>query len=207
MEKLDLTKKYKPYFTAKEKPEFVDIEQAQFISITGKGDPSEQLFSEKIQALHSTAYALKFIHKAQGQDFTVSKLEGLWTFDEKKYGQPSITEASVKVPRSEWEYRLLIRMPDYVKKGDQEAAVATVLKKKGIELVKEIEFYTMAEGNSVQMLHVGPFSTEPKTLKIMEKFMQEHQLKKNGLHHEIYLSGFTKTEPNKLKTILREPVK
>jgi hypothetical protein len=102
---------------------------------------------------------------------------------------------------------LLIRLPDYVKKTDLDEAVKIVFTKKEIQLVKEIDLYRMSEGKSVQMLHIGPFSTEPESLKQIGLFISESKLKKNGLHHEIYLSDFRKTESAKLKTILREPVK
>jgi hypothetical protein len=207
MDKLDLTKKYKPYYTAKTKPELVHIEAAQFISICGKGDPSENLFATTIEALYSTTYTLKFACKAKGQDFVIAKLEGLWWYDEEKYKSNAIEKISAEVPRSEWEYRLLIRLPDFVTKQDVEEAKAAVILKKDIELVRQIGFYSLTEGQCVQMLHVGPFSTEPATLKEIMAFSTANNLKKNGHHHEIYLSDFRKTEPSKLKTILREPVR
>lgn len=207
MEKLDLTKKYKSYFTAKTKPDLIDIEKAQFISIQGKGDPNERAFAERIEAMYPVAYSIKFAFKEKGKDFTVSKLEGLWWFDEKKYAAKSMSDTSIEIPRSEWEYRLLIRLPDFVKKNDFDKAVAAVIEKKGIALAKQLEFFEMHEGRCVQMMHVGPFSTEPESLKVIEKFCAENKLARNGLHHEIYLSDFRKTAPEKLKTILREPVK
>jgi len=205
MDKLDLTKKYKTYFTAKAKPELVTIENAQFISIQGKGDPSQQPFADRIEALYATAYTIKFIYKAQNSDFTVSKLEGLWWFNENRYPGKTI-ETATEVPRSEWEYRLLIRMPDFISEHDVETAAATVKDKKGIQLAGEVKYYSMTEGKSIQMVHVGPFSTEPESLKQIAAFAEANKLKKNGLHHEIYLSDFRKTAPEKLKTILREPV-
>ena len=207
MDKLDLTKKYKTYYTAKTKPELVQIEGAQFISICGKGDPNDKPFSDNIEALYSTAYTLKFIYKAIEKDFVVSKLKGLWWFDEAKYTGKDMVTTTVAVPRSEWEYRLLIRLPDFVTKQELEKAKETVLSKKGIQLAKHIEFHEMTEGKCVQMLHLGPFSTEPATLKQIQNFCETNALTKNGFHHEIYLSDFRKTESDKLKTILREPVK
>lgn len=207
MEKLDLTKKYKSYFTAKTKPELVHIEPAQFISICGKGDPSEKPFADRVEALYSTAYTIKFEFKAKDKDFVVSKLEGLWWFDETKYVSKSIATAPADIPRREWEYRLLIRMPDFVSKKDIDKATICVIEKKNIQVAKAIEYFTMTEGKSVQMLHVGPFSQEPETLRQIAAFVEVNKLIKNGLHHEIYLSDFRKTAPNKLKTILREPVK
>lgn len=207
MEKLDLSKTYKRYFTAKAKPEIVEIEPAQFISIPGKGDPSAKAFSEKVQALYATAYAIKFMYKSLGNDFIVSKLEGIWWYDETVFNAYPIADAPINVPRNEWEYRLLIRMPDYVVKQEMKRSVEIVMAKKNLPLAKSIEWFAMSEGKSVQMLHVGPFSTEPETLREMDTFMKANGLTKNGRHHEIYLSDFNKTEPGKLKTILREPVK
>jgi hypothetical protein len=207
LEKLDLTKKYKSYFSAKTKPAVVEIEKANFISIQGKGDPNERPFAERIETMYPVAYAIKFAFKEKGKDFTVSKLEGLWWYDEKKYKSTSMTDTTVEIPRSEWEYRLLIRLPDFVTKKDVEKAIVSVAAKKKLALVNELEFFEMNEGKSVQILHVGPFSTEPETLKVIAAFIDENKFERNGLHHEIYLSDFRKTKPEKLKTILREPVK
>lgn len=207
MEKLDLTKRYKTYFTATKKPAIVEIEKANFISIRGKGDPSEKQFAERIETLYPVAYAIKFDSKAKNRDFVVSKLEGLWWFDENKFPGLSMDNTSVVVPRSEWEYRLLIRLPDFVSEKDFKSATDSVFQKSGNELIRTLEFFTLAEGKCIQILHVGPFSTEPETLRIIKNFSDENNLKRNGLHHEIYLSDFRKTAPKKLRTILREPVK
>lgn len=207
MEKLDLTQVYKSYFTAKTKPETVEIESVNYLSLTGKGEPSGALFSQKIQALFSTAYAVKFGSKAAGKDFVVSKLECLWWFDEQRYGDLSISEAPLAVPRSEWEYRLLIRMPDFVTQEDSEKGIKTVSAKKQLPFVNDIEWFSLSEGKCVQMLHVGSFAAESETLTQMGQFMEANGLIKNGLHHEIYLSDFNKVPAEKLKTILREPVK
>lgn len=207
MEKLDLSKKYKSYYSAKTTPELVIIEKAQFISIVGKGDPSGKPFADNIEALYSTAYSIKFAYKAQNSDFVVSKLEGLWWYDENKYSGNTMTNAPVEIPRSEWEYKLLIRMPEFVTKSDVIAAIATVVEKKELALAQQVAFYEMEEGKCVQMLHVGPFATEPETLAAIGKFIEANKYARNGLHHEIYLSDFRKTAAEKLKTILREPVK
>lgn len=207
MNKLDLTKKHKAYYTAKKEPEILNIEPANFLSITGKGDPSGQAFSDRMQALYSTAYTLKFMYKALKKDFVVAKLEGLWSFDESKYKNLSLSDAPKRVPRSEWAYRMLIRMPDYVSEEQIQASINTVVTKKEIILAKEVEYYQMTEGKAVQMLHIGPFSKEIETLEEIQEYIKANDLTKNGLHHEIYLSDFRRTHPEKLKTILREPVK
>ncbi|MBL7717593.1 MAG: GyrI-like domain-containing protein [Flavipsychrobacter sp.] len=207
MEKLDLARQYKSYYTAKAKPELVTIPAAQYISITGKGDPSGEEYARRLGALYPVAYALKFMYKALGKDFSVAKLEGLWWYDENKFGNPSMHEAPTTVPRSEWEYRMLIRLPDFVSREHIAPAIETVCFKKKLDLAREVHFFEMHEGTCVQMLHTGPFDQEPETLKHILEFCREHGLKQNGLHHEIYLSDFRKTAPEKLKTILREPVR
>ncbi|MET7254302.1 GyrI-like domain-containing protein [Dyadobacter fermentans] len=207
MEKLDLTKHFKSYYTAKTKPEVLHIEKARYLSITGKGDPSGEDFAQKIQAIYPVAYALKFAFKAQGKDFVVAKLEGLWWYDEVRYAGISIADSPTAIPRSEWEYRLLIRIPDYVEKKDVEATVEASFASKNQAAIREVSYFEMNEGKVVQMLHTGPFDNEPETLAKLNDFISAHALGRNGLHHEIYLSDFRKTPPHKLKTILREPVK
>lgn len=207
MEKLDLTKHFKSYYTAKTKPEVLHIEKARYLSITGKGDPSGEDFAQKIQAIYPVAYALKFAFKAQGKDFVVAKLEGLWWYDEVRYAGISIADSPTAIPRSEWEYRLLIRIPDYVEKKDVEATVEASFASKNQAAIREVSYFEMNEGKVVQMLHTGPFDNEPETLAKLKDFISAHALGRNGLHHEIYLSDFRKTPPHKLKTILREPVK
>lgn len=206
MEKLDLTKKYKTYYTATQKPEIVTIAPTQYLSIEGKGDPSQQLFADKLQTLYPVAYTLKFIYKSRGQDFTVPKLEGLWWFDENKYPDATLAGTPTVVKREDWQYRLLIQLPDFVKVSDIAKAIGKVQEKKRQKFVDEVQVHELNEGKVVQMLHVGPFDKEPESLLKIQAFAQEHGLKKNGLHHEIYLSDFRKTSPEKLRTILREPV-
>jgi hypothetical protein len=115
-------------------------------------------------------------------------------------------DAPKAIPRSEWEYRLLIRLPDYVSEQDVLRSKENVILIKKLEAAHKIEYYKMTAHKAVQMMHVGPYDTEPETLKQIAVFMNEHNMKQGGLHHEIYLSDFRKTAPEKLKTILREPI-
>lgn len=185
----------------------LELKRVPYISVAGKGDPSEQPFADCVEALYSVAYAAKFEYKAKGNDFIVSKLEGLWWYDKKQYPEKTMTGAPSEIPRSDWEYRLLIRIPDFVEKESIAHAAGAVVAKKGLELANEVAFFELEEGLCVQMLHVGPFATESLTLEKMAVFMKENRLGENGLHHEIYLSDFRKTAAERLKTILREPVK
>lgn len=207
MSKLDLTKLYKSYYKAKPTPEIIEIEAAKYLSITGKGDPSSEDFLNHIQALYPVAYTIKFKYKGVDKDFTVAKLEGQWWFDMQKYKGATIDTAPKLIPRSEWEYRLLIRLPDFVSKNDVDEAKEIAFAKKGTPLINEVHYFEMNEGKCVQMLHVGSYGDEPVSLKIMDAFMKEHNFDKAGHHHEIYLSDFRKVAPEKLRTILREPVK
>lgn len=207
MEKIDLTKTDKPYYSATLQPELRNIGPARYISISGTGDPSSNTFKNDIQALYAVAYAIKFMCKTDGNDFTVPKLEGLWGYDEEKYAHISMMEAQTAVPRNEWSYRLLIRMPDFVRQKQISSAIRQVIVKKKIQHAEKVSPYKLREGKVLQILHVGPFNTEHHSLAKMLVFIDAHKLKKNGAHHEIYLSDFNKTAPDKLKTILREPVK
>lgn len=207
MEKSDLTKLYKEYYTASKIPQIAVFDTVHYLAVTGKGDPSGKDFSDIVGTLYAAAYAVKFICKALKNDFVVPKLEGLWWYDEDKFGKPSIAEAPQKIKRSEWEYRLMIRMPDFVTPGIINEAIQNTIEKKHIDGAKNVRSFTLNEGKCVQVLHVGPFDKEPETLMVMSDFMASNNFRQNGFHHEIYLSDFRKTSPEKLRTILREPVR
>lgn len=206
MIKTDFTKQYKEYYTAKTRPELIHIEPAICLSIQGKGDPSAPQFTGNVQALYSMAYAIKFFYKAKGADFVVPKLEGQWWFDETKYSGYTMSTAP-QIPRSEWAYRLLLRMPQTIKEAELALLKEEVAAKKEIPLLQQVGLYRIEEGRCIQILHLGPFDREPETLSVLQAYMKDYNFQRNGLHHEIYLSDFRKTPPEKLRTILREPVK
>lgn len=198
MDKLDLTKKYKDYYSAKTKAEQVSFGEIPYLAILGKGEPAGKEFSEKAGAIYPVAYGVKKICKETIQDFGVPKLEGLWWVNDKR--------PALEVPRSEWYWKLLIRMPDFVTEQIVAEAISEVVKKK-TAIGKEVTFEIIDEGSLVSILHIGSYKTEPESIRKMEEFISFNGLTKNGLHHEIYLSDPNKTEPEKLKTILRQPVK
>ena len=197
--KLDLVKEYKTYYTAKTNPELVEFNEIPFLTIAGKGEPGGEEFTSKVEALYSLAYGVKNIYKKQGKDFAVPKLEGLWWVNSDK--------PTLEVPREEWQWKLLIRLPDFVTLEAFEKTREEVFKKKRLELTKEIKFEEIKEGRSVQIMHLGPYSIESETIEKMRDFMKKNDLVENGLHHEIYLSDPRKIVPEKMKTILRQPVK
>ena len=198
MEKLDLTKQFKDYYSAKTKAEKVVFGQVPYLTISGRGEPAGKEFSEKAGAIYPVAYAVKKICKETIQDFGVPKLEGLWWVNDKR--------PALEVPRSEWFWKLLIRMPDFVTEKLVEKAVEEVIKKK-TSIASEVKFEIINEGELVSILHIGSYKTEPESISKIDNFINSNRLTKNGLHHEIYLSDPNKTEPEKLKTILRQPVK
>lgn len=206
MEKLDLTKKYNYYYSASLFPEIQQIGAVHYLSIVGKGDPDGQNYADRVAALFSVAYALKFAAKATGQDFVVPKLEGLWWFEEEKYGHVTLAEAPMLIPRSEWQWRMMIRMPEFVGPEMLAPAIENVITKKSISLAGQVKWFQTPPERVVQIMHVGPFDREPETLAILQRFVEEHGLKKAGLHHEIYLSDIRRAAPEKWRTILREPV-
>ncbi|NQS90018.1 GyrI-like domain-containing protein [Patescibacteria group bacterium] len=197
--KLDLAKKYKQYYTAKTTPMIIEVGEIPYLAIEGKGEPAGEVFIKAVGVLYPLAYGIKNICKRQGHDFGVPKLEGLWWV---KLDKPAL-----EVPRAEWYWKLLIRMPDFVTSEIVESTKEEVYKKKGIDLIKEIKFEKINEGKCIQIMHVGPYSTEPETIGKIKDFMEDNDFTENGLHHEIYISDPRKTIPEKMKTILRQPIK
>lgn len=198
MPKLDLAREYKTYYKAGTKPELVEFSSASYLTIEGRGAPAGDSFVSKVEALYPLAYGIKKVCKQQGHDFAVPKLEGLWWVE----GDAPATE----VPRSEWCWKLLIRMPDFVTEDIVKSVQPDVAQKKNNDLIGEISFEKFSEGKCAQVLHVGPYLSEPETIAALTDFIKESGLSVNGLHHEIYLSDPRKTAPEKMKTLIRYPV-
>ena len=137
MSKLDLVKEFKSYYRANNNLEIVEFEKILYLSIEGKEEPAGEVFTKAIEALYPLAYGVKKICKSQEKDFGVPKLEGLWWV---KSNKPAL-----EVPRSEWYWKLLIRMPDFVTPEIIKTAKEEVFKKKGLDLIKEIKFEIINE--------------------------------------------------------------
>jgi len=198
MPKLDLAKEYKSYYRAGTKPETVEFGTAKYLTIEGKGEPAGDVFTSKVEALYPLAYGIKKVCKDKGDDFGVPKLEGLWWVADNK--------PALEVPRNEWCWKLLIRMPDFVSREMMLSIQPEVSKKKKNDLIQEISFESITEGKCVQIMHLGPYATEPETINKLLNFVKDKGLTVNGLHHEIYLSDPRKTVPEKMKTLIRYPV-
>ncbi len=197
-EKINFIKKYKEYYTAKAVPSVKKFGKVGYLSIEGKGEPAGESFVEAIESLYPFAYGVKKICKLQERDFGVPKLEGLWWVESEKN--------ALEVPKSQWHWKLLIRMTEFVDAEMVEKARVEVYNKKGLALLKQIEYIEIDEGECVQALHVGPYTTEPETIERMSDYIKDNGYIETGLHHEIYLSDPRKTAPEKLKTILRQPI-
>jgi hypothetical protein len=200
MEMVDLKKELKQLYNPSSKEvTIVDVPEMNFLLIDGEGSPSSPKYMEAIQTLFPLAYALKFmVKKGKGVDYGVLPLEGLWWMDD-------MTQFSVE-RKNEWKWTAMIMQPKYVTEADFKEAVEQVRKKK-LPALDKVHFECFHEGKAAQIMHIGPFSAEgPNIQKIHEAIKASgHQL--SGKHHEIYLNDPSKTEPEKLKTVLRQPMK
>lgn len=199
MEKIDLYKLHKSDYAAKKDPALVNIKAAKYLTVEGQGEPGGETFQAMIGALYQAAYTIKMTKKfAGGQDYKVCALEGLWWGDGDK--------CFAEMPKSEWRWKLLIRTPDFITAADLKAAVKNLKQKGKGDLPTKVKLETIREGRTVQALHVGPYDTEGETVCRMAAYAEAEGLKFHGLHHEIYLSDPRRVPPERLKTILRQPV-
>lgn len=185
----------------------LDVPPLQYLMIDGSGDPNTApAYAEAVSALFPLAYTLKFASRTElGIDTVVMPLEGLWHADDME----SFTSRRDK---SAWEWTLLLLVGDHVTRPMFADAVETVArkaekKKEPLPALSGVRLETLAEGRCVQTLHVGPFDDEGPVLdELHHRFIPENGLRMTGRHHEIYLSDLRRTDPAKLRTILRQPV-
>jgi len=200
MEKLDLKKELKSFYSAKKTPEIIDVPPGNFLAVTGRGEPGGELFEECINALYGLSYTAKFKSKDGGMDFTVMGLEGLWWWDD-----TSIIDLEDAPPRDEWNFELMIRQPDFITPEMIDELRPGLIEKKGPK-VNDVEFITFHEGLCAHMMHIGSYSEEAGSQKVLHGFIDENGYKLRGKHHEIYLGNPRRTAPENLKTILRHPI-
>lgn len=203
MKKVDLKKELKQLYQPSSKEVvIVQVPKQQFIMIDGQGDPNtSKEFREAVEALFSTAYALKFMVKKgeTGVDYGVMPLEGLWWSDD-------LTTFSVE-NKSDWKWTLMIMQPEFVTRELFDIALHQVKKKKNLSALSKLRLESFTEGKAAQIMYVGPFSEEGPTIANIHSYIKQKGYGASGKHHEIYLSDITKTAPDKLKTIIRQPVK
>lgn len=207
----DFKKEYKDLYAPKDKPNIVNVLSANYIAVRGKGNPNadDGEYRRSIELLFAIAYTLKMSYKGDYKingyfEYVVPPLEGLWWID----GNKTIDPASHN--KDSFNFISIIRLPDFVTKKDFEWAVKEATKKKKQDFSK-VEFFTYNEGQCVQCLHIGSYDTEPKTIASMEKFAAENgcqtDISNIRYHHEIYLSDPSKCDVDKLKTVIRYPIK
>ncbi|MGH8794091.1 MAG: GyrI-like domain-containing protein, partial [Stackebrandtia sp.] len=169
--------------------------------VGGRGDPNTSAeYAAAVEALFSVAYTIKFAgRRTLGRDFVVAPLEGLWWADD-----PEVFTARAK---DAWQWTMLVSQPDWITEDMIADAKRVVREKKGLPAVADVRRETLHEGPSAQMLHIGPYDDEgPVLARLHNEYLGANNLRMAGLHHEIYLSDRRKTEPGKLKTVLRQPV-
>ena len=183
-------------------PQIVDVPEIPYAVVSGSGDPNEsEDFAQAVEALYGVSYAIKMMPKKgivpEGYfEYTVPPLSGLWDMEPGREFDPS--------RKSELRWTLLIRQPSFVDENLFERARSMAAEKKGGDAVRKLRFESMREGLCCQFLHVGPFDEEPASFAKMADFLAaEGYERSERSHHEIYLSDFRKTAPEKLKTILR----
>jgi hypothetical protein len=204
MSKIDFKKELKHLYRPSSR-EFVvvDVAPMNFLMIDGHGDPNTaQEYQDAVEALYAVAYKLKFTSKKElGKDYVVPPLEGLWWAEDME----AFTAARDK---SAWDWTMMIMQPEWITQEMVEEAVKQVEKKKGLPALSKLRLETYYEGLAVQILHIGSYDDEGPTIaKMHHKFMPENGYEPAGKHHEIYLSDPRKVAPEKLKTVLRQPVR
>ena len=202
MAAIDLRKANKALYAPKAGAvQFVEVPPMQFLAIDGTGDPNNSaVYDETVAALYTASYAVKGLRKELGaDDYTVMPLEGFWAMaDDAPYSPDD---------RQHWVWTLLIRQPDELTVEHFAEARERALRKKGLARLAELRLMAYTEGLSAQTLHLGPFADEAPTIALLHDFIAAQGRTPRERHHEIYLSDPRRTDPARLKTILRQPVR
>lgn len=223
----DFKKEYKEFYLPKDKPDIVKVPSMNYIAVRGEGDPNQEDgdYKKAIGLLYGIAFTIKMSKKGDHQidgyfDFVVPPLEGFW-WQAERYPLDAILQSDRTGRREgmdgidyahkeDFHWISVIRLPDFVTKNDFRWAIEEATKKKKLDFSK-VEFLTVEEGLCVQCMHIGSYDDEPITVAMMHEFMErqgyELDITDKRLHHEIYLSDARKVAPEKLKTVIRHPIK
>ena len=205
----DYRKEYKEFYMPKNKPSIVEVPAMNYIAVRGKGDPNQEDgdYKKAIGLLYGIAFTIKMSKKGDHQidgyfDYVVPPLEGFWW-------QDGITGVDYAHKES-FSWISVIRLPDFVTKADFDWAVAEATRKNGEDFSK-VEYFTYDEGLCVQCMHIGSYDDEPATVDVMHEYVAQQgyelDITNERMHHEIYLSDARKVAPEKLKTVIRHPIK
>lgn len=206
----DYKKEYKAFYMPKNRPHILEIPPINYIAVRGKGDPNQNNgeYQQAIGLLYSIAFTLKMsnksAHKIDGFfDYVVPPLEGFWF-------QEGTCRGIDYSNKDAFHFISVIRLPDFITKEDFNWAIEQVQKKKRLDASKA-EFFTYEEGLCVQCMHIGSYDDEPETIAKMNEYAEQNgyeiEITQTRLHHEIYLSDPRRCSADKLKTVLRHPVK
>jgi len=201
MAKIDLKKELKTlYVPSAKEVTLIDVPEMNFIMIDGQGSPESKQYQQSIEALYPIAYTVKFDKKkADGTDFTVMALEGLWWAEDYKEFDPETGD------RNKWQWTMMIMQPDFITTKDFESAQKAAAKKKDNPLIAKVRFERFKEGKSAQIMHIGPYAAEGPNIQRMHRKIEEIGGKLSGKHHEIYMSDPRRADPARMKTVLRQP--
>lgn len=183
----------------------VDVPPMRYLAVDGHGDPNTSAaYRDAVEALFAVAYAVKFAsRRSLGRDFVVAPLEGLWWADDQG--------AFVARDKAAWNWTMLIAQPDWIDEDAVAAGVAAARAKSATAsnpALDALRLEHLHEGLAAQILHVGSYDDEAPTLaRLHDEWMPQHGLTFNGPHHEVYLSDARRTAPEKLRTVLRQPVR
>jgi hypothetical protein len=201
MEKLDLKKQLKHlYRPSAKKPSIVEVPPMNFLMIDGQGHPNEsEDYHACMQALYGLSYTIKFASKLRlGVDYVVMALEGLWWTGD----TPDFRE-----DEGAWKWTSMIMQPEHITAQFVEEAREELAAKKDPPALDRVRFQRFEEGLSAQIMHVGPYDAEGPTIERLHVFISENGYQLRGRHHEIYLGDPRRTAPERLKTVLRQPVR
>ena len=181
------------------RPELVFVPEMPFLAVDGEGDPNrDPAYREALQALFSVSYTLKFaLKKARGLDFHVAPLESLWWSEGGEL---------LATPMAEWRWTALMRQPDEATGADVAAAISSAGAKKQLPGLSRLHLVRFEEGECAQVMHLGPYSSEGPTIESLRAFIEASGRRPRGRHHEIYLGDPRRSAPERLRTIIRQPV-
>lgn len=199
MEKIDFKKEYRAFYTARTEPSIVDVPPMQFLMVDGSGNPNTSpRFPECMSGLYPVAYSLRFAVKAEEQvAYSVMPLQGLWWLPGEDF------DFSVK---DRWLWTLMIMQPDFVTEERFESARASARRKEDLPIFDELRLETYHEGLAAQILHIGPYADEAPNIQKLHAFIGDSGHTLRGKHHEIYIGDPNRSAPEKLKTIIRQPI-
>ena len=208
MKKLDLKKDLKDLYNPSAKQvSVVNVPKMNFLMIDGMGDPgTSQAYQDALGALYGVAYTLKFMMKLKSKpavDYPVMPPEGLWWVE----GVEHFTMEQLMSRRDEWQWTMMIMQPDIITRERVAQAIDEVKRKKNPPSLDKIRFESLHEETCAQIMHMGPYAAEKPTIERLHAFILEGGHKLRGKHHEIYLGDPRRAKPEKLKTVLRQPMR